>query len=65
MGHGYLLGSFYLLSATSATMPRRSLENRMRFPLAVLVAVREAWPQDKPLAVALNITDWAKGGIEE
>ena len=66
MGHGYLLGSFLSpLSNQRRDEYGGSLENRMRFPLAVLTAVQEAWPEDKPLAVALNITDWAKGGVEE
>ena len=29
-------------------------ENRMRYPLEVFDAVRAAWPENKPLAVALN-----------
>lgn len=66
MGHGYLLGSFLSpLSNQRQDEYGGSLENRMRFPLAVLAAVRGAWPEDKPLAVALNVTDWAKGGVEE
>lgn len=66
MGHGYLLGSFLSpLSNKRSDAYGGSLENRMRFPLAVLAAVRGVWPQERPLAVALNITDWAKGGIEE
>lgn len=31
-----------------------SLENRMRFPLEVIQAVRETWPDDKPLGVRIN-----------
>ena len=63
MAHGYLLHSF--LSALSND--RRddyggSLENRMRFPLAVIGAVRAAWPMSKPLFVRISATDWAEGG---
>ena len=63
MAHGYLLAGFL-----SPLTNRREgeyggpLENRMRFPLAVLDAVRAVWPADKPLAVALSATDWATGG---
>jgi anthraniloyl-CoA monooxygenase len=39
-----------------------SLEGRMRFPLRVVEAVREAWPADRPLAVRIPGTDWAPGG---
>ena len=39
-----------------------SLENRMRYPLEILNAVRERW--QKPLSVRISATDWVKGGIE-
>jgi anthraniloyl-CoA monooxygenase len=39
------------------------LENRLRFPLEVLAAVREAWPAQRLLAVRLSVTDWARGGV--
>jgi anthraniloyl-CoA monooxygenase len=64
LAHGYLLASFL-----SPLANRRedeyggSLENRLRFPLEVFEAVRAAWPSGKPLAVALNASDWAKGGV--
>jgi 2,4-dienoyl-CoA reductase-like NADH-dependent reductase (Old Yellow Enzyme family) len=35
----------------------------MRFLLRVVEAVREAWPQEKPLSVRLSVTDWVEGGI--
>ncbi|MFB3080011.1 MAG: hypothetical protein ACE1Y4_18605, partial [Lysobacterales bacterium] len=41
-----------------------SLKNRMRFPLEVFDAVREVWPDEKPIAVALSATDWVDGGFE-
>ncbi len=34
----------------------------MRFPLQVFAAVREAWPQHKPLGVRVSATDWVEGG---
>jgi anthraniloyl-CoA monooxygenase len=62
--HGYLLGAF----CSPLTNPRSDafggpLENRMRFPLAVVDAVRAAWPSDRPLAVRLPATDWSRGGF--
>jgi anthraniloyl-CoA monooxygenase len=36
-----------------------SLENRLRFPLEVFHAVREAWPQGKPISVRISANDWA------
>ncbi|HTW89265.1 MAG TPA: FAD-dependent monooxygenase [Candidatus Binataceae bacterium] len=63
--HGYLAASFL----SPLTNRRRdnfggSLENRMRYPLEILDAVREVWPETKPLCVALSATDWAKGGLQ-
>ena len=63
--HGYLLASFI----SPLTNLRRdayggALENRLRFPLEVLDAVRAAWPDEKPLSVAISATDWVKGGQE-
>ena len=34
-----------------------SIENRMRFPLAVVEAVRAEWPADKPLFVRISAVD--------
>jgi 2,4-dienoyl-CoA reductase-like NADH-dependent reductase (Old Yellow Enzyme family) len=62
--HGYLMSSFL-----SPIANRRddeyggSLENRMRFPLEVFSAVRAAWPQERPLGVRCNGTDWDERGL--
>ena len=40
-----------------------TLEQRLRFPLEVVDAVREAWPEDRPLGVALLADDCARGGL--
>src|SRR5205085_1774055 len=40
-----------------------TLENRMRFPVEVVAAVREAWPQELPLAVAYSAADHLRGGL--
>jgi 2,4-dienoyl-CoA reductase-like NADH-dependent reductase (Old Yellow Enzyme family) len=61
--HGYLLHTF--LSPISNTRNDEyggSLENRMRFPLEVAKALREAWPQDKPLFVRCSSIDDVEGG---
>lgn len=58
MAHGYLLHSFL-----SPLANRRSddfggsLENRLRFPLRVVAAVRAAWPAEKPLACRISSVD--------
>ncbi|MFN8456530.1 MAG: hypothetical protein U0401_17980 [Anaerolineae bacterium] len=64
VGHGYLLASFLSpLTNQREDEYGGSLENRLRFPLAVFRAVRAAWPEDKPLAVALTATDCLAGGF--
>ncbi|HEX9411797.1 MAG TPA: FAD-dependent monooxygenase [Actinomycetota bacterium] len=63
--HGYLLSSFISpLTNTRVDRYGGSLEHRMRFPLEVFDAVRSAWPEEKPLGVGLNATDWVRGGTE-
>lgn len=57
--HGYLLSSFI----TPLTNKRDdeyggSLDNRLRYPLEVIKAVRAVWPQDKPLSVRISANDW-------
>ncbi len=57
--HGYLLHQFLSPVANRRTDAfGGTLENRMRFPLAVLEAVRAAWPSERPLGVRLSATDW-------
>jgi anthraniloyl-CoA monooxygenase len=65
MGHGYLLASFLSpLSNARSDEYGGSLENRIRFPLEILDAVRGAWPNERPVSVALNATDWVRGGFD-
>ncbi|WP_077548657.1 NADH:flavin oxidoreductase/NADH oxidase [Pseudorhizobium flavum] len=66
--HGYLLHSFLSpLTNRRTDAHGGSLENRMRFPLEVVRAVRAVWPKDRILGIRVNGTDWAQGGwtIEE
>jgi anthraniloyl-CoA monooxygenase len=62
--HGGLLASF-LSPRTNLRKDKYggALKKRLRFPLRVLDGVRSAWPAERPLAVALNASDWARGGI--
>jgi 2,4-dienoyl-CoA reductase-like NADH-dependent reductase (Old Yellow Enzyme family) len=61
--HGYLLHSF-LSPLTNLRKDRYggSLEGRMRYPLEVYRAVREVWPDERPLGVRISATDWIDGG---
>jgi anthraniloyl-CoA monooxygenase len=64
LSHGYLLAGFLSpLTNRREDAYGGSLENRMRYPLRVVDAVREAWPSDRPLAIRLTATDWARGGL--
>ena len=66
MAHGYLLASFLSpLTNVRTDDYGGSAENRLRFPLEVLEAVRKEWPVDKPLSVRISATDWAEGGLSE
>lgn len=61
--HGYLLHQFL-----SPVCNRRedefggSLDNRMRFPLAVIEAVRAGLPQRTAVGMRISTTDWIEGG---
>jgi anthraniloyl-CoA monooxygenase len=66
MAHGYLLASFLSpLTNLRTDVYGGGVENRLRFPLEVLEAVRSEWPSDKPLSVRISATDWAEGGLSE
>ena len=65
MAHGYLLQTFLSpLSNTRNDGYGGDIEGRMRFPLEVAEAVRDAWPQDKPLFVRISSVDGIDGGWE-
>jgi len=57
--HGYLLSSFITpLTNRRADEYGGRLENRLRFPLEVFRAMREAWPAAKPMSVRISANDW-------
>jgi anthraniloyl-CoA monooxygenase len=62
--HGYLLSSFITpLRNRRADEYGGSLENRLRYPLEIFVAVRSVWPAQRPISVRISATDWVAGGI--
>lgn len=61
--HGYLLHEFYSpLSNHRTDAYGGSLENRCRFPLEVVRALRQEMPDEMPLLVRISATDWIDGG---
>ena len=65
--HGYLLSSFI-----TPVLNQRddeyggSLENRLRYPVAVCRAMRAVWPQEKPMSVRISAHDWmGDNGVTE
>lgn len=60
--HGYLLHQFLSPLANQRSDDYGgSLANRMRFPLEVFDAVRDAFPAERPVWVRLSATDWVDG----
>jgi 2,4-dienoyl-CoA reductase-like NADH-dependent reductase (Old Yellow Enzyme family) len=62
-GHGYLIHEF--LSPLANRRDDRyggSFENRTRFLLEAITAVRSEWPDALPLLVRISATDWVEGG---
>lgn len=61
--HGYLLNSFLSpLTNHRDDEYGGSLENRCRLALQIAKAMREFWPQDKPMFVRISASDWVDGG---
>jgi len=62
--HGYLAHEFYSPLANHRTdQYGGSFENRIRFLLETLAAVRAVWPERLPLTARLSVTDWVPGGV--
>ncbi len=62
--HGYLLSSFISPLTNRRTDDYGgSLANRLRWPLEVFAAVRDAWPKHLPMSVRISAHDWVEGGI--
>ncbi|MFJ7071488.1 NADH:flavin oxidoreductase/NADH oxidase [Streptomyces sp. NPDC098781] len=61
--HGYLINEFLSPYSNHRTDEYGgSYENRTRFALQVVDAVREVWPQGKPLFFRISATDWLEEG---
>ncbi len=63
VAHGYLLNEFLTPIANHRNDTYGgTLENRMRYPLEVFQAMRQVWPENKPLGVRISATDWDVAG---
>src|SRR4051794_33504926 len=61
--HGYLLNQFLSpLTNRREDSYGGSLENRMRFPLEVVEAVRAVWPAELPMVVRVSAVDAQRDG---
>ncbi|MFF3685982.1 NADH:flavin oxidoreductase/NADH oxidase [Streptomyces sp. NPDC002187] len=57
--HGYLINSFLSpVSNRRTDAYGSSFENRVRFALEVVDAVRAVWPEDRPVFFRTSATDW-------
>lgn len=62
--HGYLAHEFYSPFSNQRTdQYGGSFENRIRFMVETLTAVREVWPERFPLTARISVTDWNSGGV--
>ena len=63
VAHGYLINEFLSPHSNHRTDAYGgSYENRTRFALEVVDAVREVWPDDKPLFFRVSATEWLEDG---
>lgn len=61
--HGYLVHEFLSpLSNKRTDEYGGSFENRVRFALEIVDAVRAEWPAELPLLMRVSSTDWVAGG---
>ena len=62
--HGYLVSEFLSPIANKRNDSYGGgIENRIKFPMELFQAMRAVWPDDKPLGVRLNGTDWDDEGL--
>lgn len=66
LAHGYLLSGF-ISPVTNLRQDEfgGDIHGRMKYPLQVVRAVRNAWPEHKPLGVRISATDWVDDGLTE
>lgn len=61
--HGYLINEFLSPFTNQRTDEYGgSFENRIRFLLELIAAIRQVWPQELPLFLRVSATEWREGG---
>nr|WSW70710.1 NADH:flavin oxidoreductase/NADH oxidase [Streptomyces sp. NBC_00995] len=64
--HGYLIGQFLSPHSNHRTDAYGgSYDNRVRFALQVVDAVREVWPDELPVFFRISATDWLTENAED
>ena len=64
--HGYLLSSFLTPVSNRRTDEYGGcLANRLRYPLELFAAMRDAWPVERPMSVRISATDWTDDGVTD
>ncbi len=64
--HGYLIHQFLSpLSNKREDEYGGSRENRVRFLKEVITAIKDVWPEDKPIALRVSADDYTEGGIDK
>ena len=64
--HGFLLASFLSPLTNKRTDEfGGSIQNRLKFPIAVFKAMRAVFAESKPMSVRISATDWHENGITE
>jgi 2,4-dienoyl-CoA reductase-like NADH-dependent reductase (Old Yellow Enzyme family) len=64
--HGYLIHQFLSPYSNARTdQYGGSLENRLRFAIEVVEAVRQSWPEELPLFFRVSATDWLGGDTDD
>ncbi|MGY3054440.1 2,4-dienoyl-CoA reductase-like NADH-dependent reductase (Old Yellow Enzyme family) [Pedobacter sp. UYEF25] len=61
--HGYLMHEFFSPLSNSRTDEYGgSFENRIRFTVEIVEAIKTVWPENLPLFVRISATDWTENG---
>jgi len=61
--HGYLLNQFLSpLTNKRTDQYGGSFENRVRLPIEIFAAMRDVWPEHKPLGIRISSVEWVEGG---